>query len=60
MFLGEYYVKNYNRRDKLTQELIPFKNYDQYFATDFINISNMKKWCDQAPREEVREFIKSL
>ena len=20
------------------------------------NISNMKKWCDQAPREEVREF----
>ena len=57
MFLGEYYVKNYNRRDKLTEELIPFKNYDQYFAADFTNKVNMKKWCGQAPREEVKEFI---
>jgi len=58
LFVGDYYVKYYPRFDKLTNQPIEYKNYDQYFATDFINISNMKKWCDQAPREEVREFIK--
>ena len=56
-YLGDYYVEYYQRKDKLTGELIPFKKYDQYFATDFINKRNMKKWCVTAPREEVEEFI---
>jgi hypothetical protein len=56
-FLGDYYVENYARKDKLTGKLIPFKNYDQYFATDFINKGNMKKWCETAPRPEVKDFI---
>ena len=56
-FLGDYYVENYSRKDKLTGELIPFKKYDQYFATDFINKKNMKKWCKTAPRAEVKEYI---
>jgi len=56
-FLGDYYVENYARKDKLTGELIPFKKYDQYFATDFINKRNMKKWCKTAPRSEVKEYI---
>ena len=29
MVLGDYYVKNYARKDKLTGELIQFKNYKQ-------------------------------
>ena len=56
-YLGDYYVENYARKDKLTGDLIPFKKYDQYFATDFINKRNMKKWCATAPRDEVKEFI---
>jgi hypothetical protein len=56
-FLGDYYVENYARKDKLTGELIPFKKYDQYFGADFINGRNMKKWCRTAPRNEVKEFI---
>ena len=56
-FLGDYYVENYARKDKLTGELITFKKYDQYFATDFINKRNMKKWCKTAPRSEVKEYI---
>ena len=56
-FLGDYYVENYSRKDKLTGELIQFKKYDQYFATDFINKKNMKKWCKTAPRAEVKEYI---
>ena len=60
-FLGDYYVDNYARKDKLTGELIEFKKYDQYFAADFINKRNMKKWCKTAPRKEVKEYIvKSL
>ena len=55
--LGDYYVENYARKDKLTGELIPFKKYDQYFAADFINKRNMKKWCETAPPEEVKDFI---
>ena len=56
-YLGDYYVEYYARKDKLTGDLIPFKKYDQYFATDFINKRNMKKWCATAPRDEVKEFI---
>ena len=55
--LGDYYVDNYARKDKLTGELIEFKKYDQYFAADFINKRNMKKWCKTAPRSEVKEYI---
>ena len=55
--LGDYYVDNYARKDKLTGELIEFKKYDQYFAADFINKNNMKKWCKTAPRSEVKEYI---
>ena len=55
--LGDYYVDNYARKDKLTGELIEFKKHDQYFAADFINKRNMKKWCKTAPRKEVKEYI---
>ena len=48
-FLGDYYVENYARKDKLTGKLIPFKNYDQYFATDFINKRNMKNGAKRHP-----------
>jgi ERCC4-type nuclease len=57
MYVGDYYVKNFAKKDKLTQELIPYKKYDQYFATDFLSAANMKKWCDTAPRNEVKEYI---
>ena len=55
--LGDYYVERYQRKDKLTGELRPFKNYKQYFSTEFINKRNMNKWCKQAPKEDVKDFI---
>jgi len=55
MVLGDYYVKNYARKDKLTGDLIPFKNYKQYFRTYFLNSDNMLKWCDAAPKAEVKK-----
>ena len=57
VLLGDYYVKHFQRKDKLTGELIPFKKYDQYFYTSFLNTSNMKKWCKTAPKEEVEAFV---
>ena len=50
--LGDYYVENYGRKDKLTGELIPFKNYKQYFATDFINKRNMKNGVSKHQRRK--------
>jgi hypothetical protein len=57
VLLGDYYVKHFQRKDKLTGELIPFKKYDQYFHTSFLNASNMRKWCKTAPKEEVESFV---
>ena len=57
VLLGDYYVKHFHRKDKLTGELIPFKKYDQYFYTSFLNASNMRKWCEKAPKEEVEDFV---
>ena len=57
VLLGDYYVKHFHRKDKLTGELIPFKKYDQYFYTSFLNASNMRKWCKKAPKEEVEDFV---
>jgi hypothetical protein len=57
LYVGDYYVKNFNKKDKLTKELIPFKKYDQYINTDFLNVANMRKWCETAPRKEVKEYI---
>ena len=57
VLLGDYYVKHFQRKDKLTGELIPFKKYDQYFHTSFLNASNMRKWCKTAPKEEVEAFV---
>ena len=57
MLLGDYYVKHFQRKDKLTGELLPFKKYDQYFNTHFINADNMREWCQTAPREEVEDFV---
>ena len=57
VLLGDYYVKHFQRKDKLTGELLPFKKYDQYFNAHFINTSNMRKWCKTAPREDVEDFV---
>jgi hypothetical protein len=60
MLLGDYYVKHYRRKNKLTGELIPFKNYSEYFEKDFSNYEQLLKWCEISPPEIVSEYILSL
>lgn len=57
LILGDYYVKYYPRFDKLTKKPIQFKNADQYFSEDFNRDANMYRWCEEAPKDEVKEFV---
>jgi hypothetical protein len=59
MTLAEYYVKFYQRKNKLTGELLPFKNKQDYFSKDFSNRPQLIKWCEQGG-EEVKEYILDL
>ena len=59
--LAEYYVKNFQRKNKLTGELLPFKNKSEYFEKDFYNRSELIKWCNtHGDKEEVKKYILSL
>lgn len=60
MLLGDYYVKHFKRRNKLTGELLPFKNYDDYFNRDFSQPHQLLEWCDKAPYTEVKTYITKL
>lgn len=57
MLIGDYYVKHYQRRDKLTGELLPFKKVDDYFKRDFSHLANFEKWICVASRNEVSDYL---
>ena len=56
LILGDYYVKHFQRKNKLTGDLLQFKNYEDYFERDFSNYSQMIKWCETAPETEVKDY----
>ena len=60
MYVADYYVKHYPRFNKLNGNPLPFKKKDEYFANDFINRSQLVKWCESAPDEEVKDYILEL
>jgi hypothetical protein len=52
MFLHDYYVKHFRRKDLLTGDLLPFKNKEQYFSCYFLNQENQKAFFDkQYPKD---------
>ena len=57
MLLGDYYVKHFQRKNKLTGELLPFKTYEEYFEKDFSQPHQLKQWCDTAPFGIVKNYI---
>ena len=60
MLLGDYYVNHFKRKNKLTGELLPFKNYEEYFEKDFSQSHQLKEWCDIAPFDAVKSYIIEL
>ena len=60
MYVADYYIKHYPRFNKLNGNPLPFKKKDEYFENDFINRSQLVKWCGSAPDEEVKSYILEL
>ena len=60
MYVADYYVKHNPRFNKLNGNPLPFKKKEEYFQNDFINRSQLVKWCDTAPAAEVKEYIVKL
>lgn len=59
MTLGEYYVKNFPKYDLLTGEPIPFRDYENYFSTDFRNKKNMYLWLSTVGELEKSEYCRN-
>jgi len=57
MFLHDYFVKHFSRRNLLTNELLPFKNKDSYFKYDFCSIDQLYEWCEVTETETVKNYI---
>ncbi len=54
-----YWHTHAPRRDRLTGELIPFKDYEQYVSQDFLDKINLKRWLKEQPRAVGLEWAKS-
>jgi len=53
MFLHDYYVKHFRRKDLLTGDLLPFKNKEQYFSSYFLNTDNQRKFFIHQHKEDL-------
>jgi hypothetical protein len=56
IFIHDYFVKHFARRNLLTNELLPFKDKESYFSRDFFNIQQLYQWCDVASEETARNY----
>ena len=55
--IGDYYVQHYGKRDLLTQDLLSFKNYDQYFREDFNSFSNYLDWLKVTSSDKAKSYV---
>tara|TARA_R110001592_G_scaffold160695_3_gene392949 strand:+ start:4600 stop:5523 length:924 start_codon:yes stop_codon:yes gene_type:complete len=56
--VAEYYTTYYPRKNKLTGDLLPYKNKSDYFNTDFSTREQMIEWCNTSNnKEEIKEYI---
>jgi hypothetical protein len=58
IYLHDYFVKHFPRKNLLTNELLPFKDKNSYFNNDFHNISELYKWCEVGDQNVVKNYIK--
>jgi hypothetical protein len=55
--IGDYYVKNFQKKDLFTGDLLQFKNYDRYFSFDFNSFDNYVNWLRVKPKKEVKSYV---
>lgn len=53
-----YWHAHMPRRDLLTGELIPYRDYEQYTTQDFVNKLTLRKWLKEQPREVGLQWAK--
>ena len=58
--IGDYYLKHFRRKDLYNNELIPFKNFNQYFETDFLSKTNLRMWLKGQGKDVQREYCTNL
>jgi len=51
IYVPDYYVKHFPRRDKFSGDLIEFKEREDYFAKHFNSRQNLVSWLKQTPKE---------
>lgn len=56
--IQDYYHKFFPRFDLFSNEKIEFKNFEEYFVTDFNSKENFAKWCFSEDNLVVREYVK--
>ena len=57
IYLHDYFVKHFSRRNLLTNELLPFKNKESYFEHDFDDINQLYQWCSVGNEQTVKNYI---
>lgn len=57
LLLQEYYSKHFPRFDKLDNSQIIFSDTEDYFSRDFNSKDNFAKWCYQADKKEVCNYV---
>ena len=57
---ANYYLKYFPKTDKLTEEILLFKDRDSYLLTDFSNKNNKNKWFKLQNLETRRNYLKQL
>lgn len=57
MSVPEYYTQIFPRKDKHTGELLPFKDFTDYFSRDFATLENFLAWSEGASVDEVKSVM---
>ena len=58
--VANYYTEFFPRKNKLTGELMPFKDIESYFSKDFSTRIQMNKWLESIDSDCAKEYIQSL
>lgn len=60
MRIVQYYQTHYPRRDLHNNEIIKFKNKEQYFSSDFNSRTNLRMWLKAQTPQKAKEYCKDI
>ena len=60
LIVAQYYTTYFPRKNKLTGDLMPFKDIETYFTKDFSTRSQMNKWLESVSNDEAKAYIQSI